>query len=98
MAPDKLDQLVFLVIRKSVSRIEAARLIPVPIEVFLRKVRQKQVRRGISCLVVEIDFYAAAGLLRFFCLTLVVGRLLLGASLVLVLGRAVVGPKYRNLL
>ena len=39
MAPDKLDQLVFLVIRKSVSRIEAARLIPVPIEVLLRKVR-----------------------------------------------------------
>ena len=59
MAPDKLNQLVFLVIRKSVSRIEAARLIPVPIEVFLRKVRQEQVRGGIGCLVIEVDLYAA---------------------------------------
>ena len=95
MAPDKLNQLVFLVIRKAVSRIEAARLIPVQIEVFLRKVRQEQIRGGIGCLVIEVDFYAAAGLLRLIRLILVGGRLLLGASLVLVLGRALVGPKYR---
>lgn len=97
MAPDKLDQLVFLVIGKSVSRIEAARLIPVPIEVFLRKVRQEQVCGGISCLVVEVDFYAAARLLGLFRLFLLFSRLLLGASLVLVLGRTLVGPKYCNL-
>ena len=97
MAPDELNQLVFLVIRKSVSRIEAARLIPVPIEVLLRKVRQEQVRGGIGCLVIEVDLYAAARLRGLFRLILVGGRLLLGASLVLVLGRTLVGPKYRNL-
>lgn len=97
MAPDKLNPLVFLVIRKAVSRIEAARLIPVPIEVLLRKVRQEQIRGGIGCLVIEVDFYAAAGLLRLIRLIPVGGRLLLGASLVLMLGRTLVGPKYRNL-
>lgn len=60
MAPDKLDQLVFLVIIKSVSRIESTCLIPVPIEVFLRKVRQEQVRGGIGCLVIEVDLNAGA--------------------------------------
>ena len=97
MAPDKLNQLVFLVIRKAVSRIEAARLIPVPIEVLLRKVRQEQIRGGIGCLVIEVDFYAAARLPGLFRLLLLFGRLLLGASLVLMLGRTLVGPKYRNL-
>ncbi len=53
-------------VRPSAASNEANPPAPVARKLFLRKVRQKQIRGGIGCLVIEVDLYAAARLLGLF--------------------------------